>query len=219
MFKEVTMKKIALPAVFMAVTATFCLQVSAQALYRSVGPDGKVTFSDQPPAPSSSAKVTAGRGGSFAESASDASLPFELRTAAQKFPVTLYTGKDCSGCDAGRSMLRTRGIPFTELTVESAEDARALTRLAGEPSLPVATIGGQQIKGFSSSEWSQTLDLAGYPKTSQLPKGYRNPAASPLVAKAAPSAAPIAAPVTAPAAAAPTSAPAVSPSNPAGIRF
>lgn len=207
------MKNVALTAVLTAVAATFCLQALAQQLYRSVGPDGRVTFSDQPPSPSSGAKVTTGRGGSFAESASDAGLPFELRTVAQKFPVTLYTGKDCAGCDAGRSMLRARGIPFTERTVDSAEDAAALTRLTGEPSLPVATVGGQQMKGFSNSEWSQTLDLAGYPKTSQLPAGYRNPAASPLVAKAAPAPAPAAA------APAPAAAPAASPSNPAGIRF
>lgn len=208
------MKNVALHAVSMALIAVFSSQISAQQLYRSVGPDGKVTFSDQPPAASSGAKVTKGRGGSFAESTSGAGLPFELRAVAQKFPVTLYTGKDCAPCDAGRTMLRARGIPFTERTVESAEDSAALTRLAGEPSLPLATIGGQQMKGFSNSEWSQTLDLAGYPKTSQLPAGYRNPAASPLVAKAAPAPAP--APiVAAPAPAAPTT----SPSNPAGIRF
>ena len=52
----------------------------AQPVYRIVGPDGKVTFSDKPPA-ESSAKVTtptaaAGRG------AAGAALPFELRQVA-----------------------------------------------------------------------------------------------------------------------------------------
>lgn len=208
------MKKVALHAVTMAAIAVFSSQISAQQLYRIVGPDGKVTFSDQPPAPSSNAKVTAGKGGSFAESAGGAALPFELRTVAQKFPVTIYTAKDCSSCDNGRAMLRNRGIPFAERTVESNEDAAALKRLSGDTSLPLATVGSQQIKGYSDSEWSQTLDLAGYPKTSQLPSGYRNPAPSPLVARAAASPAPatVAAPAPAPVAA-PAS------SNPAGIRF
>jgi glutaredoxin len=208
------MKNVALSAVFMAAIAAFSSQISAQQLYRIVGPDGRVTFSDQPPPPSSNAKVTTGRGGSFAESAGGAALPFELRSVAQRFPVTLYTSKDCAPCNAGRNMLSSRGIPFSERTVENNEDIDALRRLAGEVSLPLATVGGQQMKGYSESEWTQFLDAAGYPKTSQLPTGYRNPAPSPLVARAAPAAAPATA-----AAPAPASVAAPAPSNPAGIRF
>ena len=49
--------------------------------------------------------------------------------------------------------------------------------------------GGQQLKGYSDLEWKQYLDAAGYPKSSQLPSGYRNPPAAPLKVKAlAPSA-------------------------------
>jgi glutaredoxin len=208
------MKKIALCAVFLPAIALFSSQISAQQLYRIVGPDGRVTFSDQPPPPSANSKVTTGRGGSFAETSGGAALPFELRSVAQRFPVTLYTGKDCTPCNSGRNLLTSRGIPFTERTVENSEDLEALKRLSGDTNLPLATVGGQQMKGFSDAEWTQFLDAAGYPKTSQLPAGYRNPAPSPLVARAAPA-------TPAPAAAAPTPAPAAAPapSNPAGIRF
>ncbi len=209
------MKNVALRAVLITAIAAFCSQISAQQLYRIVGADGRVTFSDQPPPPSANAKVTSGRGGSFAESSAGVALPFELRSIVQRFPVTLYTSKECAPCDAGRNMLRNRGIPFTERTVESSEDAQALKRLTGDTSLPMATVGGQQMKGFSDSEWTQFLDAAGYPKSSQLPAAYRNPAPAPLVAKVAPPAAP----ATAAAPAAPTPAAAPAPSNPAGIRF
>jgi glutaredoxin len=210
------MKYVALRALFAVAITAFVSQLAAQQLYRIVGPDGRVTFSDQPPSPSSNAKVTTGRGGSFQESASGAALPFELRNVVQRFPVTLYTTKECGACDEGRNMLRNRGVPFTERTIESAEDNAALKRLTGSSGLPIATVGGQQMKGFSDAEWSQFLDAAGYPKTSQLPSSYKNPAAAPLVARAAP--APAAAPAAAPVA--PAAAPAApSPSNPAGIRF
>jgi glutaredoxin len=208
-------KKIAVCAVLMPALAIFSTQAVAQQLYRIVGPDGRVTFSDVPPAPSANAKVTAGRGGSFNQGA-EVALPFELRSVAQRFPVVLYTGKDCAPCDAGRNMLRNRGIPFSERTVESNEDLEALRRLAGSASLPVATVGAQQMKGFSDTEWSQFLDAAGYPRTSQLPSGYRNPAASPLVARVAPPAPPPAPAVASPVAPVPR---APSPSNPAGITF
>jgi glutaredoxin len=209
----ITMKKIAFCALLMPAIASFSSQISAQQLYRIVGPDGRVTFSDQPPPPSANAKVTTGRGGSFTESASGAALPFDLRNVVQRFPVTLYTSKECGPCDAGRTMLRNRGIPFTERTVDGNEDLDALKRLTGDTNLPVATVGAQQMRGFSDTEWTQFLDAAGYPKTSQLPASYRNPAPAPLVARApAPAPAPTPAAATAPA-------PAPVPSNPSGIRF
>jgi glutaredoxin len=187
----------------------------AQAVYRNVDKNGKVTFSDQPP--TASAQPAEPRNG--ISSVANASLPYELRQVVQRYPVTLYTGEECGPCGAGRSLLITRGVPFDEKTVKSNDDVQTLQRLSGQTSLPLLTIGTQQLKGFADSEWSQYLDAAGYPKSSQLPAGFRNPPAQPLVAlKAAEPAAPPAAPApAAPVPAAATNEP--SPNNPAGIKF
>ena len=187
--------------------------ISAQPVYRIVGADGKVTFSDKPPA-EPKAKITSAAGASGGSIVSS-SLPFELRQVAQKYPVTLYTGENCGPCQSARSMLITRGIPFSEKTVLTLEDSQALQRLSSENSLPFATIGGQQLKGFSDAEWTQFLNAAGYPAASVLPTTYRQPAATPLVTVAA---APptVAAPARA-AAQPPQPAPAAA--NPSGIRF
>lgn len=154
----------------------------AQQVFKIVGPDGRITFSDKPPLnpevkaePAKTVSMRAGGSGL-------AGLPFELRQAAQRYPVTLYTAAGCEPCARGRTFLSGRGIPFSEKTVSTAEDADALMRLANTKGVPVLTIGGQQLKGFSDTEWSQFLDAAGYPKTSQLPPGYVAPAAQPLVA-------------------------------------
>jgi glutaredoxin len=188
----------------------------AQTVYRQVDKNGKVSFSDQPAA--ADAQPAAARG-SAAGNAGPA-LPYELRQVAQRYPVTIYTGEECGPCGTGRSLLVTRGIPFEERTVKSNEDIQALQRLSGQSSLPVLSIGSQQLKGFSDAEWSQYLDAAGYPKSAQLPAGYRNPPAQPLVAVQAAPAKPVDAPAPAPA---PTPAPAAAsgptPSNPAGIKF
>ena len=198
-----------------------CVSAQAQGVYRSVGPDGKVTFTDRPPV---DGKVEPTRAGGGATEPGNAALPAQLRQSASRFPVTLYTGNDCAPCTSARSYLTQRGIPFTERTVTTNEDIDALQRLGGSNSLPFGTIGGQRLSGFSEGEWAQYLDLAGYPKQSQLPRNYRHPAATPLVAVQAPAAA-------SPASAAPTgtAAPRVrppapandgrSPSNPAGIIF
>jgi hypothetical protein len=86
--------------------------------------------------------------------------------------------------------------------------------------LPFVSIGGQQIKGYSDSEWNQFLDAAGYPAKSVLPATYRNPAATPLVVVQKPvNAGQTDAARKDPSGLPPPPAAANSPSNPAGIQF
>ncbi|MGL6204672.1 MAG: glutaredoxin family protein [Giesbergeria sp.] len=213
----------------LAVCATGALLATAaqaQQVHRIVGPDGKVTFSDRAPEDKkaqSTVLSTASGGG-----ASNPALPSELRQVASRFPVTLYTGESCSPCQQARQLLVQRGVPFTERSVNTNDDIDALRRLSGESALPFGTIGRQQLKGFSDAEWTQYLDAAGYPAQSRLPKGYTQPAATPLAPAKAPAASAPDAPQEA--ASAPTGrlrrpAPpppppgGPTPSNPAGIRF
>ena len=153
--------------------------VHAQNLYRIVGPDGKVTFTDQPPAATAKLAVTTPslKGGV----ADTAALPYELRQATSKHPVTLYTTDKCKPCDSGRQLLSARGVPFAERTVTNNDDAQALQRLSGANSLPVLSVGSKQLSGFSDSEWVQALDIAGYPSKSALPTGYKNAPPQPMV--------------------------------------
>lgn len=201
----------------------------AQNVYRIVGPDGKVSFSDRPPAEPNATAQPARVGTPAAPTPSGlAALPFELRQVATRYPVTLYTGADCAPCASARNLLTARGVPFTERTVTSNEDIAALQRLSGSTSLPFGTIGSQQLVGFSDTEWTQYLNAAGYPRQSQLPPNYKAPPPAPLVAVAP---APAAAPAAASAAPAPAADPSrrerpvapvsngPTPNNPAGIRF
>lgn len=156
---------------------------SAQQIFRIVGPDGRVTFSDKAPTDPGS-KAAPAKVVSFSPDGGSglAGLPFELRQAASRYPVTLYSSPGCQTCAQGRQFLVARGIPFSERVVASKEDGEALMRLAGTQAVPLMTIGSQQLKGWSESEWSQFLDAAGYPRTSLLPPSYVPPPATPLVA-------------------------------------
>jgi glutaredoxin len=191
----------------------------AQAIYRIVGPDGRVSFSDKPPVSNDGKATTLGPGGRSSASSNAAELPFELREAMNRYPVTLYTGDNCEPCGAARSLLTRRGVPYTERTITTAQDIDALKRLGMEATVPIATIGGQRLKGYSEGEWEDYLNAAGYPKTSRLPNGYRNAAASPLapVTEAAPAPARQAAPAPTATPTAPPVGP--TPDNPTGIVF
>ncbi len=209
-----------------ATGALLATATQAQQVHRIVGPDGKVTFSDRAPEDkkAQSTVLSTASGGA----ASNPALPSELRQIASRFPVTLYTGESCSPCEQARQLLVQRGVPFTERSVNTNDDLDALRRLSGESALPFGTIGRQQLKGFSDAEWTQYLDAAGYPAQSRLPRGYTQPAATPLAPAKAPAASAPDAPQEA--ASAPTGrlrrqAPpppppgGPTPSNPAGIRF
>lgn len=189
----------------------------AQMIYRSVGPDGRLTFSDRDLGAARAAVSTADA--RAPAPASGEALPHALRQVQSRFPVTLYTAGNCSPCASARALLTLRGIPFTELTVQTDADAQALRALSGQDLLPFATIGQQHVSGFAADEWRQYLDAAGYPQTSGLPANYRPPAPRAL--------APVAPVVPATSAATagrgapplPPSTSRVTPTNPAGLSF
>ena len=165
------------------VSGLLCAGVSAPAWaqYKVVGPDGRVTYTDRPPVDRPSQAVK-----SSGTAAGNVDLPYALRNVVARYPVTLYTGTSCAPCDAGRNLLKSRGIPFTEKTVNTSDDARALQSREGTNQVPVIRIGSKQIAGYEQGEWTSYLDAAGYPSESALPPTYRHPAATPLAPAAAP---------------------------------
>jgi glutaredoxin len=182
---------------------------AAHALFKVVGPDGRVTYTDRPPLASEGRVVPVSRD---TGAAIDNTLPFALRPVVARFPVTLYTSSDCGdACVMGRSHLSRRGVPFTERNASTQEEREAWSRIVGGAEAPTLQVGGQSVRGgFVPSAWDETLDVAGYPRTSLLPPTYQPPAAVPLIPpRAAPSPTPPTRPTTAPAA----------DSNPSGIRF
>jgi glutaredoxin len=136
-----------------------------------VAADGSVTYTDRPRAEANARITTLGRGG--AAQTAEVALPPELRQAAQRYPVTLFTGNDCPPCDTSRQWLLQRGIPYAERRVSSEEDAAALERAVGGRTVPALTIGAQPLRGWSETDWTAYLDAAGYPRESKLPRGWQ----------------------------------------------
>ena len=144
-------------------------------LYKWVGADGKVTYSDTPPPAGAKQLNTKAISGE----SSGVPLPEDLAAAVSKNPVTLYTGSSCNPCNDGRTLLKQLGIPFSEKTVDSNEDLDKLRKVSGQSQLPLLVISNSKFRGFSDAEWRVALNSAGYPETNKLPKNYRYPAAEP----------------------------------------
>jgi glutaredoxin len=168
----------------LALSALF-LSLPALALYKVVGPDGKVTYTDRAPSPADGKVTPLSPSGNSLTASTDA-LPLELRQLTARYPVTLYVIADCAPCDGARSLLRQRGIPYAERLVATEVDAEALQRLTGGRELPALTIGQQALRGLSAETWNSYLDSAGYPRESRLPAGYAFAAATPLTERREP---------------------------------
>lgn len=156
-------------------------QAPASALYKIVEPDGRITYTDRPVA-NGPGRVTPvnDKAGSVLLDDTTAALPLPLRTAAARFPVTLFAATDCVPCERGRDFLRQRGVPFSERLASTDADREAWQRVVGAPEAPALAIGAQMLRGFSPEAWAEYLDAAGYPRDARLPASYRPPVALPM---------------------------------------
>ena len=189
------------------------------AQYKVIGSDGKVTYTDREPSASEGKVVPLGSRAAVAPAAAaEPDLPFELRQATLKYPVTLYVSSSaCDPCNAGRQLLKQRGIPFSEKLVVTTEDGEALERLSGAREAPTIAIGTQVLRGYAAETWAANLDAAGYPRESRLPSTYHYKPAAPVVDRREPATARAEPRAEArPAPAAPVAPPAP---GPGGIRF
>jgi len=155
---------------FISLLATASVQAQ---LYKSVGPDGKITYSDTPPP--ATQKLLGKK--ALNESEQTVNLPYELSLAVSKNPVVIYTANRCAPCDDGRKMLKSSGIPFSEKTVKTDPDLEKLRQISGDTQLPFLSVGSQKLYGFNAEEWKAALNKAAYPSNNLLPGDYRYPAA------------------------------------------
>lgn len=204
------MQRAVLSSLLAVLALQFAPHMPAWALYKVVGPDGKVTYTDRAPSDSPSQTLR-----SNGVTSSTEGLPYELQRVVSRYPVNLFTGPKCAPCDAARQLLKERGVPFVEKTVTTAEDAKLFSKQEGTDQLPTARIGQKQLQGYNQAEWTSYIDAAGYPAKSALPLNYRWPAAAPMaVAPEGKASAPVA---RSPGSDTPAPAPADAP--PSGFRF
>ncbi|MEK8084867.1 glutaredoxin family protein [Aquabacterium sp. A3] len=186
----------------------------AWALYKVVGPDGKVTYTDRPPAAGAPQPVSTIGASTSGTGANLAGLPYEVRQAAQRFPVQFYTTSPCEPCESARQFLSEQGVPYVEFTVTEDADLQAFRQQFKADGLPVLRVGSKTMTGFNSQEWLSYLKAAGYPANTALPSTYRQAAPRPWRGTSAGNAG---RDTNTPREQAPDSAPSVAP--PPGIRF
>lgn len=144
----------------------------AATLYKSVGPDGRVSYSDQPPANGQVQKTL-----SFTELPSsplpEAVLRYRegLEKGVQKrleelarsrsATLQLFTAQWCGYCRQAKAYLAEKGIGYSELDVDSTEGQQAYAALGRGSGVPLLAWKGERLQGYSRGSYDQFLQRLG----------------------------------------------------------
>jgi glutaredoxin len=139
---------------------------AAAQMYRWVDDQGRVHYTQTPPPPQAKdVQRKAFRQGATVDTTD---LPYATQLAAKNYPAILYTQPDCGPpCDAARTSLVKRGVPFREVTVVTQKDIDEVKRVSGGEQVPLLIVGSQFQVGFQESLYKSLLDTAGYPPAGQ----------------------------------------------------
>jgi glutaredoxin len=147
----------------LAVTLAILLAPAVQSatVYRSVDADGKVIYSDKPPASGKVQKtlaITNAPSTPLPESVLRYQAELEKRmkkslaeaAAPPTSPSLLFVTKTCGYCRQAKGFLAEKGIPFQEHDIETPEGMRAFVAAGGgRQGVPVLVQNDKRLIGYS----------------------------------------------------------------------
>jgi glutaredoxin len=145
--------------VFFCATFTIAPVASAQAVYKSVGPDGKVVYSDSPPVDGKNTRKLKfdNLPASPLPAPARASVDQLKRSPSTAVPVTtavvLYSAAWCGYCKAAKAWLGSRGVAYREIDVDTESGQAAYAQAGGGNGIPLLVAGGQRVQGFSAAAY------------------------------------------------------------------
>ena len=135
--------------------------VPAQTVYKSVGPDGRIVYSDQAPTTGKLQKTMKFELASSALPASAASYMEQFRKthpagapAAAGKGVTLYSAVWCGYCKQAKAWLGSHGVAYTNVDIDAPGGTAALAQASGGGGgVPVLVVDGRTLNGFSAGAY------------------------------------------------------------------
>ena len=130
-------------------------------VYRSISPDGRVVYSDQPPATGKLQKVYSFENlpASPVPEATqryrqDLTSSMNKRLAGQAAGGTqLYSASWCGYCRKAKAYLGQKGIAYREIDIDTAEGKASFAQAGGGGGIPLLLRNGQRVQGFSTAAY------------------------------------------------------------------
>ena len=127
----------------------------AQTLYKSVGPDGKPTYSDKPPQDGKVQKTL--KVNELPNTALPAAVSTELeairrsgaKAATPTASTVLYAAAWCGYCRQARAYLAKAGIKYQEIDIDTPSGKAAFASVSGAGGVPLLVVKGEQLRGYS----------------------------------------------------------------------
>ena len=149
-----------------ALTLALAISASADSVYKAVGPDGEVTYSDKPPANRARTDTLEFR------NLPSSPLPAEVlrfreqlersaqgRISAARAPragdVTLFTASWCSHCKRAKTHLAAAQINYIEHDIENMDGMRAFIGVGGRGGVPLLVAGDRRVQGYSTAAYDR----------------------------------------------------------------
>ena len=142
------------------------IPASADTVFKAVGPDGTITYSDTPPADRSRANTLEFR--NLPSSPLPAQVlrfreqlekSAEMRISAARAPraadVALYTASWCGYCKRAKTHLASAQIAYVEYDIESVDGMRAFIGTGGSGGVPLLVAGEQRVQGYSAAAYDR----------------------------------------------------------------
>ena len=139
----------------------------AETLYKHIGPDGQVLYTDRPPPEGKTAKTL-----NFADlpatplpesvlryrEALQKSMQNRLANAGKSGSgVQLFTAVWCGYCRKAKAYLAERGIAFGEHDIDTPEGQLAFAQAGKASGIPLLLVGEQRVQGFSVAAYDAAL--------------------------------------------------------------
>jgi glutaredoxin len=135
----------------------------ADTMYKSVRPDGKIVYSDRPPAEGRIEKTLAFENlpssplpketFSYVEQLKKlrASVPF----VAPREGIVLYSATWCGYCAKAKAYLQGKGISYENIDIDTNAGKTAFAQAGGGRGVPLLLAGGKRIQGFSAAAYDE----------------------------------------------------------------
>lgn len=133
-----------------------------QALYKYVTPEGKVIYTDHPPAQGKLVKTItpdAAPATALPPSAAEQLRRLqELRPAAGQIGgTTLYSAVWCGYCTKAKAWLAARGIAYREVDIDTPDGMASFAQAGGGKGVPLLLARGQRVQGFSPASYERVF--------------------------------------------------------------
>ena len=148
------MKATAVLAAILVFSAVFSTASLAQNLYKSIGPDGKVVYSDRPPTEGRLEKTMQFKNLPSSSLSTDQLEKMRRNNAGPQAAIpsdqaVIYTTAWCGYCKRAKTYMSSKGISYREVDIETAHGLAAYAKAGGSKGVPFLQYRGQSVQGFS----------------------------------------------------------------------